>query len=72
MSTDIPVSRMGYLHFLRVILAKDGDQLNAISLKLKGSGVISSLTNADGIVEILPHQEGLKKGDPVIVKVFPK
>ncbi len=41
-------------------------------VKLKGSGVISSLTESDGIVEIFPYQEGLKKGEKVIVKIFPK
>jgi molybdopterin biosynthesis enzyme len=39
---------------------------------LKGSGVISSLTEADGIVEIPAFQEGFKKGTNVIVKLFPK
>ncbi len=48
------------------------DRLVANPVKLKGSGVISSLTESDGIVEILPHQEGLKKGEKVIVKLFPK
>jgi molybdopterin biosynthesis enzyme len=39
---------------------------------LKGSGIISSLTESDGIVEIPPFQEGLKKWDRVLVKLFPK
>ncbi|MFX1380747.1 MAG: hypothetical protein ACFFA4_16820 [Promethearchaeota archaeon] len=44
----------------------------ASPIKLKGSGVISSLTSSDGIIEIFPNQEGLKKGDKVIVKLLPK
>jgi len=71
-SKDVPVSSLGYIHYLRVKLEKVQDDLIATPLKLKGSGVISSLTFSDGIVEIPPHQEGLKKGDKVKVKLFPK
>lgn len=71
-SRDVPVSGLGYLHYLRVIIEKSGEKLVAIPVKLKGSGVISSLTESDGIVEIPPHQEGLKKGEKVIVKLFPR
>ncbi len=69
---DIPVSGLGYLHYLRVNLKKEENEIIAVPVKLKGSGVISSLTKADGIVEIPPHQEGLKKGERVIIKLFPK
>lgn len=68
---DVPVSGLGYLHYLRVKVEKKNDNFVAIPVKLKGSGVISSLTESDGIVEIPPHQEGLKKGEKVIVKLFP-
>jgi molybdopterin biosynthesis enzyme len=40
-------------------------------VRLKGSGVISSLTEADGIVEISKEREGLKEGEKVVVKLFP-
>jgi len=71
-SKDIPVSAIGYISYLRVKIEKSEEDLWAIPVKLKGSGVISSLTQSDGIVEIPPHQEGLKKGESVIVKLFPK
>ncbi|MFX1375297.1 MAG: gephyrin-like molybdotransferase Glp [Promethearchaeota archaeon] len=71
-SKDVPVTSMGYLHYLRVMLEKSQKELIAKPVKLKGSGVISSLTSSDGIVEIPPNQEGLKKGDLVKVKLFPK
>lgn len=71
MNRDIPVSRMGYLHFLRVSLERKEDKIIAESVRLKGSGVISSLTEADGVVEISKEREGLKKGEKVIVKLFP-
>ncbi len=69
---DVPVSSLGFLHHLRVKIEIIENQILANPVKLKGSGVISSLTESDGIVEILPHQEGLKKGEKVIVKLFPK
>ncbi|MFW9822809.1 MAG: gephyrin-like molybdotransferase Glp [Candidatus Thorarchaeota archaeon] len=71
-SRDVPVSGLGYLHHLRVNVEKSEEKYIANPVKLKGSGVISSLTNSDGIVEIPPFQEGLKKGEKVIVKLFPK
>jgi len=68
---DVPVTGLGYLHYLRVKIEKKNGDIMAIPVKLKGSGVISSLTESDGIVEIPPNQEGLKKGEKVIVKLFP-
>lgn len=50
---------------------QNNTSFEAVPIKLKGSGVISSLTESDGIVEILPFQEGLKKGDNVFVKLHP-
>ena len=70
-SKDVPVSSLGFVHYLRVSLKRFVEGIIANPIKLKGSGVISSLTSSDGIVEILPHQEGLKKGDNVIVKLMP-
>jgi len=69
---DVPVSSLGFLHHLRVKLEINELQIIADPVKLKGSGVISSLTDSDGIIEILPHQEGLKKGEKIVVKLFPK
>jgi len=70
-SKDVPVSRMGYKHFLRVSLEKKENQLLALPVKLKGSGIISSLTQSDGIVEISEDKEGLKKGEKVSVYLHP-
>jgi len=69
---DVPVSSMGYISYLRVKLNRVENEIIVIPVKLKGSGVISSLTESDGIVEIPPTQEGLKKGEKVVVKLFPK
>ncbi|MFX0039228.1 MAG: gephyrin-like molybdotransferase Glp [Promethearchaeota archaeon] len=69
---DVPVSSLGFIHYLRVKLERHDKEIIAVPVKLRGSGVISSLTFSDGIVEIFPHQEGLRKGDKVIVKLLPK
>jgi len=68
---DVPVSRMGYIHFLRVKLEKKESNLLALPVKLKGSGIISSLTQSDGIIEISEDREGLKKGEKVSVYLHP-
>ena len=69
---DVPVSGLGFLHYLRVKIEKKENKFLAVPVKLKGSGVISSLTTSDGIIEIPSHQEGLKKGDYVLVKLHPE
>ncbi|MBY9009411.1 MAG: molybdopterin molybdotransferase MoeA [Candidatus Lokiarchaeota archaeon] len=68
---DVPVSRLGYKHFLRVKIEKQESKFLANPVKLKGSGIISSLTQSDGIVEISEDKEGLKKGEKVKVYLYP-
>ncbi|MFX1410337.1 MAG: gephyrin-like molybdotransferase Glp [Promethearchaeota archaeon] len=68
---DVPVSSMGYIHHLRVRIEKTNNEYIAFPVKLMGSGVLSSLTKSDGIIEIPPYQEGLKEGTKVMVKLFP-
>lgn len=72
LNRDVPVSSLGFLNFLRVKIEKSENEVIAVPIKLKGSGVISSLTQSDGIVEIPPQQEGLKKGAKIKVYLFPK
>ena len=69
---DVPVSTMGYVHHLRAKLIKSEDEFKATPTKLKGSGIISSVTESDGIIEIPPYKEGLKKGEKVIIKLHPQ
>jgi molybdenum cofactor synthesis domain-containing protein len=69
---DVPLSGLGYLHFLRVRLEEKEGEFIANPVKLKGSAIVSSLTQSDGIIEIPPNNEGLKKGENVIVYLFPK
>ena len=69
---DVPLSTMGYINYLRIKLEKIDNDFIAIPTRLKGSGIISSLTESHGIIEIPAYQEGLKKGEKVLVKLFPK
>ena len=69
---DVPVSTMGYIHHLRAKLTKAENEFIATPTKLKGSGIISSITESDGIIEIPPYREGLKKGEKVIIKLHPQ
>jgi len=71
-SKDVPVSSMGFLNFLRVKIERTREKIVAHPVKLKGSGVIRSLTESDGIVDIPSYQEGLKKGDLVSIMLFPQ
>ncbi len=71
MERDVPVGSMGYVHHLRVKIEKSEGNYVAIPVKLKGSGIISSLTESNGTVLIQPDQEGLKKGERVPVKLHP-
>ena len=70
-SKDVPVSSLGFIHLLRVKIERQESSFIAIPVRLKGSGIISSLTQSDGIVEIPANKEGLKKGENVIVKLYP-
>ncbi len=70
-SKDVPVSSLGFIHLLRVKIERQESSFIAIPVRLKGSGIISSLTQSDGIVEISEDKEGLKKGEKVLVYLHP-
>ncbi len=55
-------SKLGTEEFLRVKVGKIGDQFFASPLP-RGSGVITSLTKADGIIRIPPFSEGLNENE---------
>ncbi len=57
-------SKLGIEEFLRVKLGKVDDRIVAISLP-RGAGCITSLTQADGIIRIPNHIEGIKENEPV-------
>jgi len=57
-------SRLGVEEFLRVKLGQVGDRIVATPLP-RGAGMITSLTEADGIIRISSQAEGIKDSDPV-------
>ncbi|MHA2363752.1 MAG: molybdopterin molybdotransferase MoeA [Candidatus Hodarchaeales archaeon] len=61
-------SKLGRLDFLRVKLQKNtsGD-LEAVPIQIGGSGVLTNMVNAHGIIPIPESSEGLKRGDIVDV-----
>ncbi|MFX1394264.1 MAG: gephyrin-like molybdotransferase Glp [Promethearchaeota archaeon] len=72
LSKDVPTVSIGFTSYLRVKIKMVEDNFIAEPVRLKGSGIISSLTESDGIVEIPPFLEGLKRGEQVLVKLHPK
>jgi len=55
-------SKLGIEEFIRVKLGKVGDKIVASSLP-RGAGTITSFTQADGLIRIPRHSEGLKAND---------
>lgn len=62
-------SKLGVEELLRVKVGKVGERFVAAPLP-RGSGMITSLTRADGLVRIPPFSEGLDEGEPVSVELF--
>ncbi|MEM2047433.1 MAG: molybdopterin molybdotransferase MoeA [Candidatus Jordarchaeales archaeon] len=63
-------STLGRRDFLRVKLEESEKGLVAIPLMAAGSGILSSMTRADGVVEIPEDVEGFDEGEKVKVKLF--
>ncbi|HSO17968.1 MAG TPA: molybdopterin biosynthesis protein, partial [Desulfosarcina sp.] len=57
-------SKLGVEEFLRVKLGQVGDRIVATPLP-RGAGMITSITEADGIIRIPRNSEGIGDGDPV-------
>jgi molybdopterin molybdotransferase/putative molybdopterin biosynthesis protein len=62
-------SKLGMEEFLRVKLGQVGDRIVATPLP-RGAGTITSLTEADGIIRIPNHIEGLSDGTPVTAELL--
>jgi molybdopterin molybdotransferase len=69
LTTDV-TSTLGRTDILRVKLRRAGGRFLAEPLRITGSGVLSSLVNADGIVLIPENIEGLAKGESVEVELI--
>ncbi len=57
-------SKLGLEEFVRVKIGKVGETLVATALP-RGAGCITSLTEADGIIRIPTHREGVMEQEPV-------
>ncbi|WP_319521793.1 molybdopterin biosynthesis protein [uncultured Desulfosarcina sp.] len=57
-------SKLGVEEFLRVKLGQVGENIVATPLP-RGAGMITSITEADGIIRIPSQSEGIKDNDPV-------
>jgi molybdopterin molybdotransferase len=65
-------SALGRRVFLRVrVFERDGVFL-AEPVRIKGAGVLSTMTKANGYVKISENREGLEEGESVIVHLFDK
>ena len=62
-------SKLGVEEFLRVKLGKVGDRLVATPLP-RGAGSITSITEADGIIRIPNHVEGIRDREPVTAELL--
>ncbi len=62
-------SKLGLEEFVRVILGRVDDRLVAMPIQ-RGAGIITSLTRADGILQIPQEQEGVDEGSEVEVRLL--
>jgi putative molybdopterin biosynthesis protein len=62
-------SKLGVEEFLRVKIGLVGDKMVATSLP-RGAGSITSLTEADAIIRIPNHIEGIKDQEPVVAELL--
>ena len=60
----------GIRHFLRVALERKGDVLYAVPIAITGSGMLSSITKADGLVVVGEELEGLEEGEIIDVELL--
>jgi putative molybdopterin biosynthesis protein len=62
-------SKLGVEEFLRVKLGKVGDRIVATPLP-RGAGTITSLTEADGIIRIANHVEGINDSEMISAELL--
>lgn len=63
------VSSLKYHEFVRVTLGKVKDSFTAVPL-MRGAGVVTSFTKADGILEIPQDSEGIEQGEEVEITLL--
>ena len=60
-------SRMGNEEFLRVKVARVGEELVAVPLS-RGASLLNSVVRADGLIRIPSHLEGIEAGESVMLE----
>jgi len=65
-------SALGRRVFLRITAFERNDEFFAEPIRIKGAGVLSTMTKANGYVIIPENREGLEEGESVIVHLFDK
>ena len=63
-------STLGRVDAVRVRLREEKDEILAEPLRVTGSGILSSMTRADGFILVPENVEGLKEGAPVEVELY--
>ncbi|MFQ6074400.1 MAG: molybdopterin molybdenumtransferase MoeA, partial [Candidatus Bathyarchaeia archaeon] len=63
-------SALGRRVYLRVYVFRKEGEFFAEPIRTKGSGVLSTMTKANGYVVIPEDREGLEEGETVIVRLF--
>jgi molybdenum cofactor synthesis domain-containing protein len=58
-------NKFGRMHAMRVTMTQTEQGWRAESVGAQGSGLVSSLTNADALALIGPESEGVRAGEPV-------
>jgi len=64
-------STLGRRDFVRVKIEETDEGILAVPIRAGGSGVMSSMVDADGIVEIPENVEGINEAERVKVALFP-
>jgi molybdopterin molybdotransferase len=65
-------STLGRRDYVRVRLQPNSEGINiAYPVRISGASIISSMTKADGLIEVPEDTEGIEKGSKVTVKLFP-
>ena len=70
--TQRVTSALGRRVYLRVRAFKKGEDFFAEPVRTKGSGILSTLTKANGYVVVPEDREGLDKRESVVVHLFDK
>ena len=65
-------SALGRRVFLRVRVFERNGEFFAEPVRIKGSSIFSTMTKANGYVEIPENREGLEESESVIVHLFDK